>query len=300
MKFTFLGTSAGIPTQERNVTALVVQASSGRDWYLVDCGEGTQHQLLKTPFSLAKLKAIFITHVHGDHCFGLPGLIASAHMQGRREPLTICAPAGIETMLRHIIELCDMSRLRFELNFIASDQNDFYYQDSRLQVRAFELSHRVPCFAYRFEEHRDEADSRPKRRLMVGGDNDSPQCLIPALAPEDVLIHEATFSQAVLDAIGPVTQHSSAKQLACAAEAAGISELVLTHFSQRYSQRVTSGPHSMQCLRSEAEKHFSGKVYLARDFEQYQLGADGTMQCSSIHHDPLTDGVETAIRSQAK
>lgn len=282
MRFTFLGTSAGIPTKERNVTALAVQPSSGRDWYLVDCGEGTQHQLLKTPFSLAKLKAIFITHVHGDHCFGLPGLIASAHMQGRRAPLTICAPAGIESMLRHIIELCDMSRLRFELNFVASDQKDFLYRDERVKVEAFELSHRVPCFAYRFENCLNEDDPRPRRKLLIGGDNDSPQCLISALAPGDVLIHEATFTQSVLDAIGPVTQHSSAAQVASAAEAAGISELVLTHFSQRYSQRVSSGPHSMQCLRREAQKSFTGNVYLARDFEQYHLEGDAPLSVSSI------------------
>lgn len=283
MNFTFLGTSAGIPTQERNVTALIVQPPSGRDWYLVDCGEGTQHQLLQTPFSLVKLKAIFITHVHGDHCFGLPGLIASAHMQGRREPLTICAPAGIETMIRQIIELCDMSRLRFELNFIASDEPGFQYQDERVCVNAFELSHRVPCFAYRFEERLQEADPRSPRRLMVGGDNDRPELLIPAMRAGDVLIHEATFSQAVLEAIGPVTQHSSALQVAKAAEAAGISELVLTHFSQRYSRRVAKGPHSMNSLRVEAKKAFNGKLHLARDFEYYRIEADKSLSCSSIH-----------------
>lgn len=288
MNFTFLGTSAGIPTSERNVTALVVQPPSGRDWYLVDCGEGTQHQLLKTPFSLVKLKTVFITHVHGDHCFGLPGLIASAHMQGRREPLTICAPAGIEAMLRHIIELCDMSRLRFELNFIASDRADFRYEDERMMVEAFELSHRVPCFAYRFEERLNDGDPRRARRLMVGGDNDRPECLISALVPGDVLIHEATFTQPVLDAIGPVTQHSSAAQVAVAAETAGISELVLTHFSQRYSQRVTSGPHSMQSLRSEAENAFSGNLYLAQDFEHYRLASDGSISCTSIQKMPNT------------
>ena len=70
------------------------------DWVLVDCGEGTQHQLLHTNFTLQSLKAIFITHVHGDHCYGLPGLIASAGMSGRKEPLTIVGPREIEEFFK--------------------------------------------------------------------------------------------------------------------------------------------------------------------------------------------------------
>lgn len=80
MELLFLGTSAGTPTRQRNLSALALR--EGRDWWLVDCGEATQHQLLRTPLSLQHLQALFITHVHGDHCYGLPGLLASAGMQG--------------------------------------------------------------------------------------------------------------------------------------------------------------------------------------------------------------------------
>jgi ribonuclease BN (tRNA processing enzyme) len=73
MDLLFLGTSAGVPTKARNVSATAVIEASGSHWYLVDCGEGTQHRLLHTPLSIRDLRAIFITHVHGDHCFGLPG-----------------------------------------------------------------------------------------------------------------------------------------------------------------------------------------------------------------------------------
>ncbi|MFT5889505.1 MAG: ribonuclease Z [Zhongshania sp.] len=160
MRFTFLGTSAGTPTALRNVTALAVAIEDMRDWYLFDCGEGTQHRVLKSRYSSAKLKTVFITHVHGDHCYGLPGLIASANMSGRTAPLTVCAPDGIEQYVRNTFALTDVHTLRFELNFVRSDLPNFHYRDKHIAVDALTLSHRVPCFAYHVTEvppyHLDE------------------------------------------------------------------------------------------------------------------------------------------------
>jgi ribonuclease Z len=152
MRLTFLGTSAGTPTRHRNVTGLALAIDDARDWYLFDCGEGTQHQIQHTRYSSAKLRAIFITHVHGDHCYGLPGLIASANMSGRKAPLTICAPDGIEQFIRATFLHTDIRELRFPLEFVRSDAPDFHFDDGHLRVSAHALSHRVPCFAYRAEE----------------------------------------------------------------------------------------------------------------------------------------------------
>src|SRR6185437_14850147 len=99
MELIFLGTSAGAPTKARNVTGLAVRRAASRSWCLIDCGEGTQHRLLRTGLSLRALDAILITHVHGDHCFGLPGLLDSAGMQGRTEPLVIYGPEPLARFL---------------------------------------------------------------------------------------------------------------------------------------------------------------------------------------------------------
>ncbi len=106
-ELTFLGTSAGVPTKYRNVTGLAVTAKNpfaksqdkNSPWLLIDCGEGTQHQILHTSLSLLQLRAICITHVHGDHCYGLAGVLASMAMGGRTATLTLIAPQAIGKLL---------------------------------------------------------------------------------------------------------------------------------------------------------------------------------------------------------
>lgn len=106
MELLFLGTSAGVPTRSRNVTAILLnlQHPTQAGLWLFDCGEGTQHQMLTTPFNRGKLDRIFISHLHGDHLFGLPGLLCSRSMAGNVQPLTLYGPKGLreftETALR--------------------------------------------------------------------------------------------------------------------------------------------------------------------------------------------------------
>lgn len=176
LQLTFLGTSAGVPTKQRNVTALAVEclnpylsgskqhSKKSRPWLLIDCGEGTQQQLLHTKLSLHQLSAICITHVHGDHCYGLPGLLASAAMSGRTAPLTLIAPRAIAKLL-DTITLTTELYFPFAINFMAiedllsqpdSESNGkvdisldiSVNKQQQLTIDIHPLSHRVPCYGF--------------------------------------------------------------------------------------------------------------------------------------------------------
>lgn len=315
MKFTFLGTSAGVPTKKRNVTGLAL--SSGSDWCLVDCGEGTQQQLLHTPYSLASLKAVFITHVHGDHTYGLPGILASAGMGGRTAPLKVIAPKPLHEFIEVMLRTTDCF-IPYPLELIDAEKllNDSI-DASGFNVQAIALSHRVPCFAYKFTElnvehkldqHKLAADGIARgeiwgklhkgemvnlddgreingrdywscentaRKLIVAGDNDKPDLLQQAVADVDLLIHESTYTQAVSDKVGPAPMHSSATQVAKFAAAMNLPNLVLTHFSARYGG---SGENSIESIREEAMKFYKGPIFLAEDFASYQLKVGGELK----------------------
>lgn len=151
MELQFLGTSAGTPTKSRNVSGLALKKINAKSWILVDCGEASQHQLLHTSLSLHRLQAICITHVHGDHCYGLPGLLASASLMGRSAPLIIIGPSELQTWLRLTLQLTQVT-LSYELNFIDVSSITAPRLLTDFSVKPWPLSHRVPCFAYEFVE----------------------------------------------------------------------------------------------------------------------------------------------------
>lgn len=317
MELLFLGTSSGTPTRARNVSGLGLLEDQGKGWYLIDCGEGTQHQILRTPLSLSALRAIFITHVHGDHCFGLPGLLASAALQGRRAPLTLIAPQGIEAWV-HATLAMSQTYLPYQLDFQAVEQLE-EWRTPRMRVRAIALSHRCPSFAYRFEEARPDTrldierlerdaiprgplwgqlargfdvehegrllrsedylvPGRPPRVIVVGGDNDSPELLTDACRNAQVLVHEATFSQADLDDDRSSFGHSTAAAVGGFAHQVGLPNLVLTHFSARYQADGTRGASSIEALRAEAAGVYRGRLFLAEDFARYRLDKGGVLE----------------------
>lgn len=148
LHFTFLGTSSGVPTLTRNVSGLAIRNSKNKDWILVDAGEGTQHRIQQAKLSLQNLIAICISHVHGDHCYGLVGLLASAGMNARTAPLTIIAPKEIQQWIAVTAQLTDL-HLPYPLHFIdANEATQIQQLTDNLSIQAHPLSHRVPSFAF--------------------------------------------------------------------------------------------------------------------------------------------------------
>lgn len=152
------GTSSGRPTAARHVSGLAVDL--GRTWILVDCGEGTQQQIMRSPLKLARLSAILITHLHGDHVLGLPGLLGTMGMEGRTAPLQL---VGVDGIGRWLDVMCELPILGVDFPMTVTELVDDTLEGvaaeprhvadvGGFKVSALPLRHRVPAFGYRIEE----------------------------------------------------------------------------------------------------------------------------------------------------
>jgi ribonuclease Z len=155
---TILGSNSALPTSERNPTAQVLNAS-GR-FFLIDCGEGTQMQLRRNRVHFGKIDHVFISHLHGDHVFGLPGLISSFGLLGRTNDLHIHGVADLEMVLRPVIDYFSRE-LPFKVVFhhINPLEKELIYEDAALEVTTFPVEHRIPTVGFLFRE-------KPKERKI--------------------------------------------------------------------------------------------------------------------------------------
>ena len=314
MRLTFLGTGAGKPTRERNVSALALAFEQDNKWYLFDCGEGTQHQLLRTRPSVGRLAGIFITHLHGDHIFGLPGLLASKRLDGALRPLHLYGPEGIETFLRCFTDL-SFDYLGYELTVTEYASGDTFVFD-RFTLMVLPLVHSIESHAFYLKEHDvsnrlDEPKLRaaglepsplygelkkgrsvtvngttydPRdymldpvrgRSVVIAGDNAEPAVLGEALEGLDLLVHECTYTQEVYDALKEKQLHTTARDLGRAAQAHGVRNVIATHISPRFGK---SGTYSIEAIRDEIGRAYTGRVFIAEDFDVYTLRRDGTVE----------------------
>jgi ribonuclease Z len=176
MKLTILGSSSALPTSERYPSAHVLNAHERL--YLIDCGEGTQMQLRKCRIRFSKINHIFISHLHGDHIFGLYGLLSTFSLMGRRNPIHLYAPVNYKNILLSHLQDFDIT-LNFEIDFIPLSGNDplLILDDKYITVTSFPLSHRIPAYGFLFMEKRAERniikDSIKKYSI--------PQIRIPAI-----------------------------------------------------------------------------------------------------------------------
>lgn len=302
------------------MTAIAIRTRGARHWSLVDCAEGTQHRLLRTALSPMSLRAIFITHLHGDHCYGLPGLLASAGMLNRLEPMAIVGPPPLRGMIECIMDATQLN-LPYPIEWVAID--DLAHTDilPDLRVGATRLSHRIDSYAYSFTEAAVERKldidklkaggipagpawgeiqqgrnvvlddgravvaeayllpPRRSRKVIIAGDNDTPELLAAEATAADLLVHEATYTEAILHKVGPGPQHSSAAMVARVAQQVRVPNLILTHFSPRYQDRDPGHTNALTLddIEREAREHYTGKLALARDLASYELRKDGSL-----------------------
>ena len=156
MQVTFLGTSSGVPTRARNVSAVALRLPQRSEMWLFDCGEGTQHQFLRSDLRLSQLRRVFITHMHGDHVFGLPGLLASLGLSGScNAGVDLYGPDPLDAFLSGALNNSS-TRIGYPLQVHcvrqAADQGSVLFEDADLTVRCTPLTHRVPAYAYRVEQ----------------------------------------------------------------------------------------------------------------------------------------------------
>ncbi|MFK3936332.1 ribonuclease Z [Alkalihalobacillus sp. NPDC078783] len=274
MEFHFLGTGAGVPSLQRNVSSLAIRflQERGVQW-LIDCGEATQHQMMKSAISPSKIDRVFITHLHGDHIYGLPGFLGTRSFQGATSPLTVYGPAGLESFIKAALTISG-TYLRYDLEII--EIYDGQTIDAGFAtVTVCELKHTIESFGYRIEE-KDKAgeldagklqalhippgpiyqkiklgqtvildDGRtingaefigPTRRgrvVVIAGDTQPTDGMVKFAANADVLIHEATFRSG-LEENAHEFGHSTIQDAAKVATEAKVKQLILTHISSRY------------------------------------------------------------------
>lgn len=150
-KVHILGCGSALPTLQHNASSQIVELRE--KLFMIDCGEGTQIQLRRLRIHFSKIIAVFISHLHGDHCFGLPGMISTFGMTGRTAPLHIYAPAAFEPILEQTLSFfCQGLEFKVVFHAVDTTQNKVVYEDRSMTVETIPLQHRIDCCGYLFRE----------------------------------------------------------------------------------------------------------------------------------------------------
>ena len=293
---TFVGTAASVPTAARGTSATLVVRGGTR--VLVDCGEGTQRQLLRSGVGLVDVNAILLTHLHGDHYLGLPGLLKTYALRGRREALPVLGPPGLLALLDALSPV--IGRLPFNVDARELEPGTALDLDGG-RWAAYPTRHSIRSLGYALvEDPRPgmfdvdaaralgvppgplfgrlqrgepvEVDGttirpeqvlgavRPGRTVVITGDTEPCDGTLMAAEGADVLIHEATFLDEDRKRARE-TRHSTAREAAELAASANVTLLALTHLSSRFHPRD---------IRSEAQHTFAETI-VPRDFDQLDV-----------------------------
>ncbi|TVP92560.1 ribonuclease Z [Alkalibacterium sp.] len=168
MDLLFLGTGSGVPAKHRNVSSIALRLLDERNSiWLFDCGEATQHQILETSLKPRKIEKIFITHMHGDHIFGLPGLLSSRAFQGGTTPLTIYGPPGIKQYVKMSMKY-SQSHFKYPINFVEFSGEGVIFEDDQFIVSIKKLNHGIPSYGFRIREKDREGELMADELLKAG------------------------------------------------------------------------------------------------------------------------------------
>jgi ribonuclease Z len=287
----FAGTAGSVPTPRRGLPAVLLRA--GGDRILIDCGEGTQQQLLRS-IGLPEVDAVFLTHFHLDHWLGLVGMLKTFDLRARERTLDVYGPPGLRALFRDLRPL--IGRTGYPVQATELEPHAEVGFDG-YAIASFPVKHRVEAYGYAFVEEdrpgRFDVDAaralgvtegpdfgrlqrgetiggvtpeqvvgpdRPGRRIVVSGDTAPVQTVEVYAHGADLLVHEATFCEDERDRARD-TGHSTARQAAEIARDAGVKLLALTHLSTRYFPRE---------VREEARATFADTV-VPRDFDAIEV-----------------------------
>ena len=229
---TVLGSNAAIPANNRNLSAHLLNANER--FFLIDCGEGTQFQLKRYHISCQRIRHVFISHLHGDHFFGLIGLLNSMHLLGRNEALHLYAPYLLQEIIN--IQLgASQTTLRFPVEFhpLKPDRYDLLFEEERISIHSFPLRHSIPTCGFIFREKNPPRKVAEPRSYAYCSDTGYSENIIPFIQNAALLYHEATFMQD-LAAVALDKLHSTAIEAATIALKAHVKKLLIGHFSARY------------------------------------------------------------------
>ena len=294
LELLFLGTGASVPSRNKATSCIAVR--NGSDIILMDCGEGSQRQIMISPFSFMKIRAILITHLHGDHVFGLPGLLQTMSLTGRKEPVTVYGPQGIKRCVETFMTVTEGETV-YPLEIVeVSGGESFVVKE--MTVSVYKTEHNIASVGYRINE-KDRPGKLDREKALRLGIKDGPEMsrlkngeTVNGVRPEEVLgpvihgasvsytgdtmktssvseasrnvsvlVHESTYMSSDSD-LAAEHAHSTALQAAETAKECNASNLILTHVSQRYD--------SLKDVVAEARTVFSN-TFAAEDMQLYEI-----------------------------
>lgn len=232
-----LGTASAVPNSVLNPSSQVLTVR-GR-LFMIDCGEGTQQMMRRMHLSFLKVEAIFISHVHGDHVFGLPGVLSTMTLYGRSEPLHVFGPEALGGIL-DFYKSNFGERASYEIVFhrvqAESMEKVYLSHSGYLEVSAFPLNHRIECYGYRFDERISERSAMKRSAVSYAYCSDTaPFPQLPFyVSGVDVLYHEATYPAELKDKAAQYF-HSTTHDAAMTALLASAGRLLIGHYSSRIS-----------------------------------------------------------------